>query len=66
VSALAANSVSSEEQGAAAGTVTAAQGVGVVVGPMLGTFIYAFHATAPYVMVAVLLLAISVWVEQND
>lgn len=65
VSALAANSVSSEEQGAAAGTVTAAQGVGVVIGPMLGTFIYALHATAPYVMVAVLLVAVSLWVERD-
>ncbi len=64
VSALAANAVSADEQGAAAGTVTAAQGVGVVIGPLLGTFIYAFHATLPYVMVAVLLIAISLWVER--
>ncbi len=64
VSALAANAVSADEQGAAAGTVTAAQGVGVVIGPMLGTFIYAFHTTAPYVMVALLLIAISLWVER--
>jgi MFS family permease len=38
--ALAADAVEAHEQGAAAGTVAAAQGLGMVAGPMLGTLLY--------------------------
>ncbi|AWH29401.1 MULTISPECIES: MFS transporter [Stenotrophomonas] len=54
--ALAADAVEPHEQGAAAGTVAAAQGVGMVVGPMLGTLLYRANASLPYLMVGVLLL----------
>ena len=56
ISALAANAVQKHEQGAAAGAVTAAQGLGSMLGPLLGTLIYAIDVTAPYVMIALLLL----------
>lgn len=58
ISALAANAVQRHEQGAAAGAVTAAQGMGSVLGPLLGTLIYAIDVTAPYAMIALLLLAL--------
>ncbi|HAL22749.1 MAG TPA: MFS transporter [Stenotrophomonas sp.] len=54
--ALAADAVEPHEQGAAAGTVAAAQGVGMVVGPMLGTLLYRANASLPYLMVGALLL----------
>lgn len=58
ISAMAANAVHPHEQGAAAGTISAAQGLGTVVGPLLGTVIYAVDVTAPYGVIAVLLLAL--------
>ena len=59
VSALAANAVESSEQGVVAGTVSAAQGAGVIVGPLVGTLVYALNAVVPYVLVAVMLLLVS-------
>jgi MFS family permease len=58
VSAMAANAVEPHEQGAAAGSVTAAQGLGTVLGPLLGTAIYAVDSTAPYVLIALLMAAL--------
>ncbi|WP_367382454.1 MFS transporter [Stenotrophomonas cyclobalanopsidis] len=54
--ALAADAVQPHEQGAAAGTVAAAQGLGMVAGPMLGTVLYRAGASLPYLLVSVLLL----------
>ena len=59
VSALAANAVESSEQGVVAGTVSAAQGAGVIVGPLVGTLVYALNAVVPYVLVAAMLLLVS-------
>lgn len=56
VSALAANSVEDHEQGVAAGTITAMQGLGSIVGPAVGTLVYAISEGAPYLMVAALFL----------
>ncbi len=61
VSALAANSVEAHEQGAAAGTVAAAQGLGVILGPIVGTFVYAIDNGAPFALVGVLLLVAALW-----
>ncbi|QKW56584.1 MFS transporter [Stenotrophomonas sp. NA06056] len=58
--ALAADAVQSHEQGAAAGTVAAAQGLGMVAGPMLGTLLYRGGASLPYLLVGVLLLVLCV------
>lgn len=61
ISALAANSVEPHEQGATAGTVGAAQGLGMIVGPLAGTLVYAIDIGAPYVLIAMLLAAATLW-----
>ncbi len=60
VSALAANAVGANEQGAAAGSVAAAHGLGVILGPIVGTFVYTLDNGAPYLLVGVMLIAIAV------
>ncbi|WMJ69445.1 MFS transporter [Stenotrophomonas sp. 24(2023)] len=57
--ALAADSVQAHEQGAAAGTVAAVQGMGMVVGPLLGTVLYRVGMSLPYLLVGVLLLGLA-------
>lgn len=61
IPALTANAVGPHEQGAAAGTVSAAQGLGTILGPLAGTAVYAMDHTAPYLMVCVLLLILCAW-----
>ncbi|WP_101925002.1 MULTISPECIES: MFS transporter [Luteimonas] len=56
---LAADSVEAHEQGAAAGTVASVQGMGMVAGPLLGTLLYRWSPNAPYVLVGVVLLGLS-------
>lgn len=65
ISALAANAVERHEQGAAAGTVIAAQGLGTILGPIAGTAIYGIDVSAPYVLVSLLLLALVPWGEKR-
>ena len=60
-SALAANAMDASEQGATAGSIGAAQGLGVVVGPLAGTLIYAVDPRLPYLIVAAMLLLIGLW-----
>lgn len=60
-SALAANAVDAHEQGAAAGTVGAAQGLGIVVGPLAGTVLYGVSPGTPYLLVGVMLAAVALW-----
>lgn len=60
-SALAANSVEASEQGATAGSIGAAQGFGVVVGPLAGSLIYAIEPRLPYLVAALLLLLVAAW-----
>jgi len=55
VPALAANSVDPGEQGAAAGSVAMAQGLGIVAGPLAGTALYALFPAAPYLASALAL-----------
>jgi MFS family permease len=61
ISALAANSVEPHEQGGAAGTVASAQGFGVIVGPLVGTALYAANDGAPYILVALMLAVAAAW-----
>ncbi|MFT4253303.1 MAG: MFS transporter, partial [Caulobacter sp.] len=61
VSALAANAVEAHEQGATAGAVAAAQGLAIILGPLVGTAIYALDPRAPYGLMGALLLVIVVW-----
>lgn len=59
ISALAANAVDRHEQGAAAGAVSAAQGLGAIVGPTAGVAIYGLAPSAPYVLAAALLAGLA-------
>lgn len=47
--ALAVNLVAKEEQGAAAGTVSAAQGMGMVAGPLISTMLYKISPETPFI-----------------
>jgi DHA1 family tetracycline resistance protein-like MFS transporter len=49
--AMAANAVQPHEQGAAAGTLSAAQGLGMVLGPLAGTLLYRQSPALPYLLV---------------
>jgi MFS family permease len=60
-SALAANSVDPHEQGTTAGSIGAAQGLGMVFGPLIGTLPYAAGPAVPYLLVALMLLLMAVW-----
>lgn len=62
ISALAANAVEPHEQGAAAGAVSAAQGMGAIVGPTAGAAIYGLAPSAPYVLAAALLAGLALWI----
>lgn len=57
--AMAANAVQAHEQGAAAGNASAAQGLGMVLGPMLGTGLYTLAPAAPYAWIAASLLLLA-------
>jgi DHA1 family tetracycline resistance protein-like MFS transporter len=50
---LAVNLVQKEEQGAAAGTVSAAQGIGMILGPLVSTIVYKFDPISPFVLVCI-------------
>lgn len=58
--ALAANSVQAEEQGLAAGTLSAAQGLASVVSPLTFTLLYQWHWVLPYLLAGLLLCMLSV------
>ncbi|QTC00393.1 MFS transporter [Alcaligenes sp. SORT26] len=58
-SALAANAVEPHEQGAAAGSIGAAQGLGIVLGPLVGSLLYEVSPGVPYVLVCVLLILVA-------
>ena len=49
------------EQGATAGSIGAAQGLGVVVGPLAGTLIYGLEPRLPYLLAALLLVLVACW-----
>lgn len=51
---LAINAVDKNEQGAASGTVSAAQGIGMTLGPLLSTIIYKITPLAPFIFVAII------------
>lgn len=55
--------VQEREQGAAAGLTGLVQGLGAVMGPLVGTGFYTFGITAPYLVTAALLLGVTgfVW-----
>lgn len=61
LSALAANAVEGHEQGAAAGSVASAQGLGTIAAPILGTIAYQWTTGAPFALSALLILAAALW-----
>lgn len=65
-SAAASLAVGHDEQGAAAGVLNSIGVVGNVVGPVVGTAIYAIRPVAPYAMNAAIMVAALVFVATND
>lgn len=61
-SAMAANAVAAHEQGTVAGTVSAAQGIGMVLGPLAGALLYGIAPAVPFVVGALMLASIALWV----
>ncbi len=61
VSALAANAVNAHEQGGAAGTIGTAQGLGMIIGPLVGMLAYVIDPGAPFAMMALLMVLVSAW-----
>jgi MFS family permease len=57
--ALAANAVQAQEQGAAAGSIGAAQGLGIVSGPFVASLLYSAAPVAPYVLAAIMLAVLA-------
>lgn len=53
--AIAANAVEPQEQGAVAGVVSGAQGMAMVVGPLVATVLYGWHSALPFVVSAAVL-----------
>lgn len=64
--ALAANAVDASEQGATAGSIGAAQGFGVVIGPLAATLIYDVDPRLPYLFAAALLLLVALWPQTRQ
>jgi len=58
--ALAVNLVEKEEQGAASGTVSAAQGLGMIVGPLVSTAIYKLDPIAPFILAALVFFILGI------
>ena len=56
---LAVNLVTKQEQGAASGTVSAAQGVGMIVGPIVSTLLYKYNPIAPFILVSIAFLLLA-------
>ena len=65
VSALGANSVRRHEQGSAAGSISTAHGVGMIIGPLIGTLAYGLDPGAPYALMAVLMLLVALWPKRR-
>lgn len=64
--ALAANAVAAHEQGVAQGTVASVQGLGMVIGPLVGTLLYAWSPNAPYLLLAAVLVSLAVAAELHS
>ncbi|MCE2573052.1 MFS transporter [Motilimonas eburnea] len=66
IQAMAANAVNQDEQGAAAGTISAIQGLCSILAPLVATILYQAHPGLPYWTAAVLMAALwlSVLIQQ--
>jgi len=63
--AMTANAVESHEQGAAAGTVSAAQGLAMVIAPLIATLLYKIDPSIPFWFVALALIVLSIFAHQQ-
>lgn len=63
--AIAANSVAPHEQGAVAGVVSGAQGMAMVVGPLVATVLYGWHSALPFITAAAVLSLVLVAARQT-
>lgn len=61
VTALATNAVETHEQGDTEGTVGAAHGLGMIVGPPVAMLVYDIESGVTYALVAVLLFLAALW-----
>ncbi len=59
--AITANSVSKDEQGAAAGTVSAFQGIGIIAGPLASTMLYGINPSLPFIVAASAFAFMALW-----
>lgn len=69
INAYAANAVSADEQGRAAGAVSSAMGVGAMLGPLLGGLAYQHSGMLPFLLAAIAFAAASAWpraAQTND
>ena len=64
-SAMAANRVEAHEQGATAGSIGSAQGLGMVAGPLVGTVLYDVTPIAPFLFMGLMLLTMAVWPQKG-
>ena len=58
-------SVEPNEQGSVAGILSGVAVIGNVFGPMLGTTLYAFERTGPYILNAVIMVGVLILVFSN-
>lgn len=63
--AMTANAVEPHEQGAAAGSVSAAQGLAMVISPVIATLLYKADPSLPYWFVSAALLVLSVYAHRH-
>ncbi|MEM6941168.1 MAG: MFS transporter [Pseudomonadota bacterium] len=65
INAYAANSVSREEQGRAAGAVSSAMGLGAMLGPLLGGFAYQLSEMLP-LLIAAVAFTVAIWIPRSS
>ena len=56
-------SVKETEQGSAAGAISAAQAMGMVVAPLVSTWLYHFNLALPYLFVGLMMVAWAAWLK---
>lgn len=64
-SAMAANRMDPGEQGASAGSIGIAQGLGVTLGPLFGSLLYELGPGIPYLFASLVLIAVALWPSVN-
>ncbi|AXH14017.1 MFS transporter [Malaciobacter mytili] len=57
--AITANNVEAHEQGVAAGTVSASQGLGIIIGPLFSTILYEVNPTYPFIFCSIIFLVLT-------